>query len=108
MTQGQITENTERCKIIKNVIDTYKPNTVLEIGTWKGMGSTKRIVDAIIKSNYAVEGALSDNRFELMFSSDERHGITSNGSVTSVTYCWRLYAIQNFVFSHPCFRNHQN
>ncbi len=47
MTQGQITENTERCKIIKNVIDTYKPNTVLEIGTWKGLGSTKCIIDSI-------------------------------------------------------------
>jgi len=47
MTQGQITENTERCKIIKNVIDTYKPNVILEIGTWKGLGSTKCIIDSI-------------------------------------------------------------
>lgn len=47
MTQGQITENTERCEIIKNVIDTYKPNIILEIGTWKGLGSTKCIIDSI-------------------------------------------------------------
>ena len=47
MTQGQITENTERCEIIKNVINTYKPNIILEIGTWKGLGSTKCIVDSI-------------------------------------------------------------
>jgi hypothetical protein len=47
MAQGQITENTERCEIIKNVINTYKPNTILEIGTWKGLGSTKCIIDSI-------------------------------------------------------------
>jgi hypothetical protein len=47
MTQGQITENTERCEIIKNVINTYKPNIILEIGTWKGLGSTKCIIDSI-------------------------------------------------------------
>ena len=47
MTQGQITENTERCEIIKNVINTYKPNIILEIGTWKGLGSTKCIINSI-------------------------------------------------------------
>jgi predicted O-methyltransferase YrrM len=47
MSQGQITEGSERCKIIKKTITTYNPKTILEIGTWKGMGSTKCILDSI-------------------------------------------------------------
>lgn len=47
MTQGQINENTERYKILKNIIQKYKPKKILEIGTWKGLGSTKCIIDSI-------------------------------------------------------------
>lgn len=47
MSQGQITEGSQRCNIIKKSIAEYNPKTILEIGTWKGLGSTKCILDVI-------------------------------------------------------------
>tara|TARA_Y100001960_G_C14718523_1_gene851091 strand:+ start:395 stop:1852 length:1458 start_codon:yes stop_codon:yes gene_type:complete len=50
--QGQILENTKFATSIGAVINKYKPEYILEIGTWKGLGSTKVILDSIIKANY--------------------------------------------------------
>jgi hypothetical protein len=41
---GQINENTERWSLIKNQLDSDEIMNVVEIGTWKGMGSTLCIV----------------------------------------------------------------
>jgi hypothetical protein len=59
-TQGQMLENTERGMALINVLKEIKPKTIVEIGTWKGLGSTKCIIDSIdetsnfisIESNY--------------------------------------------------------
>jgi hypothetical protein len=59
-TQGQMLENTERGMVLINVLKEIKPKTIVEIGTWKGLGSTKCIIDSIdetsnfisIESNY--------------------------------------------------------
>jgi hypothetical protein len=42
--QGQITPSSERGRILKKIIEDYKPKNIVEIGTWKGMGSTLCIV----------------------------------------------------------------
>lgn len=61
MIQGQLLDTTERGQILKKIISHYKPKNIVEIGTWKGLGSTKCIVDSInydevnfisIESNY--------------------------------------------------------
>ena len=44
---GQITEQTERCNLLKTTIKNYNPTTIVEIGTWKGLGSTKCILDSM-------------------------------------------------------------
>lgn len=49
MTKGQILENSDFCQSINNIFSTYNPQTVLEIGTWKGLGSTKCIINNIIE-----------------------------------------------------------
>ena len=50
--QGQILETTEFAKQIDNIIKETKPNIIVEIGTWKGLGSTKRILDSISNVGY--------------------------------------------------------
>jgi predicted O-methyltransferase YrrM len=45
MIQGQILEDSVRGTLIKKILDEYKPFNIVEIGTWKGLGSTKVILD---------------------------------------------------------------
>ena len=45
--QGQILQTSERGVILKKIINNYKPKNIVEIGTWKGLGSTKCILDSI-------------------------------------------------------------
>lgn len=45
--QGQMLPTTERGILIKKLITKYKPETIVEIGTWKGMGSTMCILESI-------------------------------------------------------------
>lgn len=45
--QGQMLPITERGKIIKKILTHYKPINVVEIGTWKGLGSTLCIIESI-------------------------------------------------------------
>ena len=44
---GQITSDTVFASYIKKYISEYRPQTIVESGTWKGMGSTMRIIEAI-------------------------------------------------------------
>jgi hypothetical protein len=45
---GQILEHSLFANFIDQTIQQYTPKTIVEIGTWRGLGSTKRIIDAII------------------------------------------------------------
>lgn len=68
-TQGQMLEHSERGKILIKIIKGLKPKNVVEIGTWKGLGSTKCIIDSIdnesnfisIESNYNFYNVAKNN-----------------------------------------------
>ena len=68
-TQGQMLEHSERGKILIKIIKEIKPKNVVEIGTWKGLGSTKCIIDSIdngsnfisIESNYNFHNLAKNN-----------------------------------------------
>ena len=47
---GQINETTERWRLIQNTIKNNNFNSIVEIGTWKGMGSTLAILKSKNKS----------------------------------------------------------
>jgi tRNA A58 N-methylase Trm61 len=47
MIQGQMLPNSLRGKAIKDIINQNAISTIVEIGTWKGLGSTKCIIDAM-------------------------------------------------------------
>ena len=49
---GQIQLESEFGKSIRLYISQYKPNNIVEIGTWKGLGSTFTAIKAIQESNY--------------------------------------------------------
>ena len=49
---GQVLKNTTFGNLIEQLIIENKPNTILEIGTWRGLGTTKRIIDGILSANY--------------------------------------------------------
>jgi hypothetical protein len=49
-TQGQVLDGSQFGMWIDKTITDYKPNTIVEIGTWKGLGTTKRIIDSIEKN----------------------------------------------------------
>lgn len=50
MTQGQILNNDLLGQIIYNLTKREDINTIFEIGTWYGLGSTKCVIDGIIDS----------------------------------------------------------
>ena len=45
--QGQILMSSERCKLITKVIQEHNCQKIVEIGTWKGMGSTLCILKSM-------------------------------------------------------------
>lgn len=53
--KGQILPESDFAQSIDNTIATHKPRTIVEIGTWRGLGSTKTIIDSIIKNNLQSE-----------------------------------------------------
>jgi hypothetical protein len=48
---GQINENTEVGKLLINITKTEKLNTILDIGTWNGLGSTKCFLLGLKENN---------------------------------------------------------
>ena len=54
MIQGQMLENSKRGSMLKSVIQEYKPKNIVEIGTWKGLGSTMCILNAIDKNMHFI------------------------------------------------------
>jgi hypothetical protein len=55
MIQGQILNQSLFGDWIKKIIKKETPKSILEIGTWKGLGSTKVIIDSIIENDYDVK-----------------------------------------------------
>ena len=53
--KGQILPGSDFAQSIDNIVTVYKPKTIVEIGTWRGLGSTKTIIDSIIKNNLQSE-----------------------------------------------------
>lgn len=51
---GQINKSTEEGKLLYNFIKSNNFKTILEIGTWNGLGSTKTIIESIKKTNLKV------------------------------------------------------
>jgi hypothetical protein len=49
--KGQILKNSLFADFINKTIEEYSPKNIVEIGTWRGLGSTKRIIDAIADNN---------------------------------------------------------
>lgn len=49
-TQGQVLNGSQFGMWIDKTITDYKPSIIVEIGTWKGLGTTKRIIDSIEKN----------------------------------------------------------
>lgn len=68
MIQGQITETSERGRLLQEVIKKNKFKTILEIGTWKGMGSTLSVLKSMD----------SETNFITLESNHEFHLITKN------------------------------
>jgi hypothetical protein len=66
---GQINETTDRWKLIQKTIKNNNFNTIVEIGTWKGMGSTLAILTEkkentyfiTIESNYEFHNIAKNN-----------------------------------------------
>lgn len=48
---GQLSSSTVEGRLLTNFINRYNIKNVLEIGTWNGLGSTKTILDALIKNS---------------------------------------------------------
>lgn len=66
MQQGQINRGSKLGEIIYNFCKKDNINTIFEIGTWNGLGTTKCIFDAIIdsgKKNYFVQSLESNEIF---------------------------------------------
>ncbi len=53
--KGQILPESDFAQSIDDIIATHKPKTIVEIGTWRGLGSTKTIIDSVIKNNLQSE-----------------------------------------------------
>jgi tRNA A58 N-methylase Trm61 len=47
MINGQILQNSKRATLISNILKKYSCKTIVEIGTWKGMGSTLCILKSM-------------------------------------------------------------
>ena len=49
---GQILPESEFGKNINIIISKYKPKNIVEIGTWKGLGSTYSVITSLIENKY--------------------------------------------------------
>jgi hypothetical protein len=68
MINGQILSNSSFGQNILEIITNYSPATIVEIGTWKGMGSTKCIIDGIIKNNLDKTNFISIESSQLFYN----------------------------------------
>jgi uncharacterized protein Usg len=85
-TQGQIHNGSYFSTEIKKVIKTYKPHNIVEIGTWKGMGSTLRIIEAIQDANYDNPPNFISLETNLEFYTQAKSNLTSYLNVVSLIH----------------------
>jgi hypothetical protein len=106
-------ETTERGRILIEVLKETKPKNIVEIGTWKGLGSTKCIIDSIdkssnfisIESNYdfyqTAKNNLSDyiNKVNLLYGTivtdKEIDGFVSDKNLTEEQKKWLSEDLEN-------------
>ena len=78
----------------------YSPKNIVEIGTWKGLGSTKRIINAIIKNN------LNSNFISLetnkVFYEEAKQNLNEYTNYVNLIYgrIVEIIDVENFVLSH--------
>lgn len=84
MIQGQILHQSLFGEWLKKIITEEKPKTILEIGTWKGLGSTKVIIDSIIENDYAA-------KFISLESNKNFHEIAKNNLNLFLDYVELIY-----------------
>lgn len=84
--QGQIPDGSKFSTEIKKIIKTYKPQNIVEIGTWKGMGSTLRIIEAIQDISYDNPPNFISLETNLEFYTQAKSNLTSYLDVVNLVY----------------------
>lgn len=98
--KGQILENSLFANFIDKIMQEYSPKNIVEIGTWKGLGSTKRIINAIIKNN------LNSNFISLetnkVFYEEAKQNLNEYTNYVNLIYgrIVEIIDVENFVLSH--------
>jgi hypothetical protein len=98
--KGHILENSLFADFINSIVQEYSPKNIVEIGTWKGLGSTKRIIDAIIDNN------LNSNFISLetnkTFYNEAKENLRGYTNYVNLIYgrIVEIIDVENFVLSH--------
>lgn len=98
--KGHILENSLFADFINMIVQEYSPKNIVEIGTWKGLGSTKRIIDAIINNN------LNSNFISLetnkTFYNEAKENLREYTKYVNLIYgrIVEIIDVENFVLSH--------
>lgn len=84
--QGQIPDGSKFSTEIKKIIKTFKPQNIIEIGTWKGMGSTLRIIEAIQNTEYDNSPNFISLETNLGFYTQAKSNLASYLNVVNLVY----------------------
>ena len=74
MIKGQILEGSTFGKKINEVIQQYRPVNIVEIGTWKGLGSTLCIIKSMIENQLDTSSFISVES-NLSFYNEAKHNL---------------------------------
>jgi hypothetical protein len=98
--KGQILEDSLFADFICRIIQEYSPKNIVEIGTWKGLGSTKRIIDAIIKNNLDCNFISLETNKE--FYDEAKQNLNEYTNYVNLVYgrIIEIIDVENFVLSH--------
>jgi hypothetical protein len=98
--KGQILENSLFADFIDQIIQKYSPKNIVEIGTWKGLGSTKRIIDALIKNN--INSNFISLETNKIFYDEAKQNLNEYTNYVNLVYgrIVEIIDVENFVLSH--------
>ena len=98
--KGQILENSLFADFIDQIIQKYSPKNIVEIGTWKGLGSTKRIIDALIKNN--INSNFISLETNKIFYYEAKQNLNEYTNYVNLVYgrIIEIIDVENFVLSH--------
>jgi len=98
--KGQILENSLFADFIDQIIQKYSPKNIVEIGTWKGLGSTKRIIDALIKNN--INSNFISLETNKIFYDEAKQNLNEYTNYVNLIYgrIVEIIDVENFVLSH--------